>query len=275
LIILPNITSDAERARLTGPALKAAQERDLGLVLGPYLGIAAVLIIIWLLIFFRRMNNPLEQHEHEVDGAHPHAHKGVFGRLFKNPHYRFGVIAQFFNVAAQVCTWSFTIQYAEFVAGVDPGKAGWFLQASLLLFLVSRFVMFYLLGKFRPTRLLLIMALVGVAFAVIAVLSQNIVGLICVVGISASLSLMFPTIYGVALQGLGDDTKFGAAGLVMAILGGALVPPLQGLLVDVAGKNHAIGFIVPAICLAVVALYALFDLRTNRQSHVVITSAGH
>jgi FHS family L-fucose permease-like MFS transporter len=96
-----------------------------------------------------------------------------------------------------------------------------------------------------------------------------------VVGISASLSLMFPTIYGVALEGLGDDTKFGAAGLVMAILGGALIPPMQGLVVDAAGDNHAIGFIIPAICLALVAAYALFDLRTHRESHVRITTAGH
>ena len=275
LVILPNLTPDEDRAGLEGGALRDVQERDLNLVLGPYLGIATVLVIIWLLIFFRRMNNPLEQHEHEVDGAHPHAHKGTWGRLFRNAHYRYGVVAQFFNVAAQVATWSFTIQYAEGVVGLEAGSAGWFLQASLLLFLISRFVMFWLLGKFRPTKLLLIMAVLGVVFALTSVVSQNIVGLLCVVGISASLSLMFPTIYGVALEGLGDDTKFGAAGLVMAILGGALIPPLQGLVVDSAGDNHAIGFLVPAICLAVVAGYALFDLRTHRESHVVITSAGH
>jgi MFS transporter, FHS family, L-fucose permease len=275
LVILPNLTPDEDRVGLEGQALRDVQERDLGLVLGPYLGIAAVLVVIWLLIFFRKMNNPLEQHEHEVDGPHPHAHKGVFGRLFRNPHYRWGVLAQFFNVAAQVAVWSFTIQYAENVVGYSAGNAGWFLQASLLVFLVSRFVMFWLLGKFRPTKLLLIMALLGVVFAFVAVVSQNLLGLLCVVGISASLSLMFPTIYGVALEGLGDDTKFGAAGLVMAILGGALIPPLQGLVVDAAGDNHAIGFIIPAICLALVAAYALFDLRTHRESHVRITSAGH
>ena len=153
---------------------------------------------------------------------------GALGRLWRNRHYRYGVAAQFFNVAAQVCAWSFTIQYARDVVGVPADAAGWYLQASLILFLVSRFLMMYLLGKFRPTLLLMAMGALGVGLSLTAVFSQNMVGLIAVVGISLSLSLMFPTIYGVALQGLGEDTKFGAAGLVMAILGGALLPLVQG-----------------------------------------------
>jgi len=242
-------------------------------VLGPYLGIATVLVIIWLLIAFRKMENPYEQHEHEVGGAHPHAQKGLFGRLFANKHYRYGVLAQFFNVAAQVCTWSFTIQYAQDIVGISDARSGWFLQASLILFLVSRFVMTYLLGIFRPTRLLLIMASAGVALALVAILSENIVGLLAVVCLSACLSLMFPTIYGVALQGLGDDTKFGAAGLVMAILGGALIPPLQGAVAD--ATNHAIAYVVTGICFALVAGYALFDLRTEREGHALVAGGGH
>jgi MFS transporter, FHS family, L-fucose permease len=94
-------------------------------------------------------------------------------------------------------------------------------------------------------------------------------GLIAVVAISLSLSLMFPTIYGVALQGLGKDTKFGAAGLVMAILGGALLPLVQGRIMDTAGAAPA--FIVPAVCLGLVACYALFDLRTTRHGGAVVT----
>lgn len=275
VLILPNLTKDADRAGLTGEALRQVQEQDISLVLKPYLGIATVLVIIWVLIFFRKMDNPLEEHEHEVGGAHPHADKGVFGRLVRNRHYSFGVAAQFFNIAAQVGTWSFTILYAENVMGYSPGVAGLFLQASLILFLISRFVMFGLLGIFRPTRLLFIMAAAGVVLAVIGVVSQNIVGLIAIVCISACLSLMFPTIYGVALHGMGDDTKFGAAGLVMAILGGALMPPIQGLLVDNLGGNQAYGFIVVAISLAVVAAYAMFDLRTNRDASVVVGPASH
>jgi MFS transporter, FHS family, L-fucose permease len=106
------------------------------------------------------------------------------------------------------------------------------------------------------------MASLGVGFCLVAMFSLNMVGLIAVVGISLSLSLMFPTIYGVALRGLGEDTKFGAAGLVMAILGGALMPLVQGKVMDEVGA--ALAFVVPGVGLAFVACYALFDLRTRR-----------
>ena len=157
--------------------------------------------------------------------------------------------------------------------GVPTKHAGWYLQASLLLFLVARFVMTYLLGIFRPTLLLFLLAALGVGLALTAMFSLNIVGLLAVVAISLSLSLMFPTIYGVSLQGLGADTKFGAAGLVMAILGGALMPPLQGKIMDNVGT--AAGFIVPATCLALVAAYALFDLRTKRDGAPLVAEGAH
>jgi FHS family L-fucose permease-like MFS transporter len=258
LVITPNIILGRKgTADPTGPALAEAQKHDLNVVLGPYLAIAAVLVIIWLLIAFKKIPVPQEQMEQELLAGHAEQKKGWLGRLARNPHYRYGVIAQFFNIAAQVGTWSFTIQYAEGVAGQSPKAAGWYLQASLILFLISRFVMFLLLGIFRPTKLLA------------GVLSPNMVGLIAVVCISLCLSLMFPTIYGVALQGLGADTKFGAAGLVMAILGGALVSPIQGAIVDATGKQST-GFLVPAIGFAVVLGYAIFDLTTKRHSEALV-----
>jgi MFS transporter, FHS family, L-fucose permease len=268
VLILPNLTPEPAKLIMTHDQLRDSQQQDLNLVLGPYLGIAAVLALIWLMILLRGMTTPAErvQDTGEVPG-------GVFGRLWRNPHYRFGVAAQFFNVGAQVCAWSFTIQYALDVVGVPQKAAGWYLQASLLLFLVSRFVMTYLLGIFRPALLLFLLAVLGVGLALTAVFDQGLVGLIAVVAISLSLSLMFPTIYGVALQGLGEDTKFGAAGLVMAILGGALMPPIMGKIMDSAGTATA--FVVPAICLAMVACYALFDLRTKRHGGPLVTEGAH
>jgi len=262
VLILPRITPEAAKTSMTAGQLHQAQEKDLSLVLWPYTSIAIVLVVIWLLILFRKMHTPSEQHEFSGSTA---ARSGALGRLWHNPHYRYGVAAQFFNVAAQVCTWTFTIQYAQDAVGVPVAHSGWYLQASLILFLIARFVMTYLLGIFRPTNLLFIMGLLGVVLALVAVLVPNMIGLIAVVGISASLSLMFPTIYGVALQGLGPDTKFGAAGLVMAILGGAIMPLVHGKVMDSLGAAQA--YIVPAICLALVACYALFDLRTTRTSH--------
>jgi len=259
VLILPRITPEAQKATMSADQLRQAQENDLSLVLWPYTGIALVLVLIWVMILFRRMRTPAETADLAAGSS------GAFGRLWRNRHYRYGVAAQFFNVAAQVCTWTFTIQYAQDAVGVPVARSGWYLQASLIVFLIARFVMTYLLGIFRPARLLLIMGMLGVGLAVVAMLVPNMIGLIAVVGISASLSLMFPTIYGVALQGLGEDTKFGAAGLVMAILGGALMPLVHGRVMDVLNANLA--YLVPGICLALVAGYALFDLR---QEHRVI-----
>ncbi|HEY4630992.1 MAG TPA: L-fucose:H+ symporter permease [Blastococcus sp.] len=263
VLILPNITPEAEKASMTSAQLAQAQEQDLSLVLKPYTGIALVLLLIWLLIAFKKIDVP---DEHADFGVHEREERrgGALGRLWHNRHYRYGVVAQFLNVGAQVCTWTFTIQYAQDVVGVPTRYSGWYLQASLILFLIARFVMVYLLGIFRPTKLLFAMAALGVVLALVAVFAQNMLGLIAVVGISLSLSLMFPTIYGVALQGLGRDTKFGAAGLVMAILGGALMPLVHGKVMDTFGAAEA--FIVPGLCLAGVALYALFDLRTSRHT---------
>ena len=268
VLILPSITPEAEKASMTATQLEQAQEDDLSQVLGPYTGIALALLVIWLLIAFRKIDVP-DEHSHfgiEDRGT------GALGRLWQNRHYRYGVVAQFLNVGAQVCAWTFTIQYAQDVVGVPTEHSGWYLQASLILFLIARFVMVYLLGIIRPTKLLLAMAALGVVLSLVAVFAQNMIGLIAVVGISISLSLMFPTIYGVALQGMGRDTKFGAAGLVMAILGGALLPMVQGKVMDVAGAAQA--YIVPAICLAGVALYALFDLRSSRHTGPLVTEGA-
>jgi MFS transporter, FHS family, L-fucose permease len=268
VVILPQITSEAAKTIMTSDELRDSQQHDLNLVLGPYLGITAVLLIIWIAIFLNKMSTPAEAVMDEGE-----TRSGAFGRLWQNRHYRYGVAAQFFNVAAQVCTWSFTIQYARDIVGVPAESAGWYLQASLILFLIARFVMTYLLGIVRPTLLLALMGAIGVGLALTGMFSQNMIGLISIVGISASLSLMFPTIYGVALQGLGEDTKFGAAGLVMAILGGAILPLVQGRLMDEVGSATA--FIVPAVCLALVTCYALFDLRTRREGGALVAEGAH
>lgn len=256
LLILPNLTPEASKAIMTAEELRASQETDLTLVLHPYLAIAAVLVLIWLLIAFRRIELPPQEEIVEDD-----QNGGALGRLWRNKRYRYGVLAQFFNVAGQTCTWTFTIIYAQDVVGVSSDYSGWWLQASLLVFLVARFVMVFLLGIIRPAKLMLIMAVFGVVCCLTSVFVLNIIGLIAVVAISAALSLMFPTIYGMALEGLGSDAKFGAAGLVMAILGGAVMPMVQAALMDSAGSSW--GYLVPAACLTIVALYAVYDLKNG------------
>lgn len=259
-LILPNLNqaTGEERQAMSIEALRAVQSAELNAVMTPYVGMAMVLLLIWLAIALIKVPHSRESVAEDLQQVH-------FGRtlrrLLANPHYRYGVVAQFFNVAAQTCVWTFTIQYVQEAIGGDEAYAGQYLQYSLLVFLVSRFVMTWLMGYVRATILLAAMALLGSALCAYAILRPDLSGVWAIVLISACLSLMFPTIYGVALHGLGEDTKFGAAGLVMAILGGALMPLVQGALIDSFGA--AISYITPAVCFLIVAAYAVFDLASE------------
>ncbi|WP_138473279.1 L-fucose:H+ symporter permease [Poseidonocella sp. HB161398] len=260
-LILPHLdpATAEDRARMGQEALMAVQSAELQAVMLPYVGFAAVLALIWIVVALCPMPAAGESpaaRDHEL-------HAGLtFRRLAANRHYVFGVAAQFFNVGAQTCVWTFTIPYVIAAVGGTEAEAGWVLQASLGIFLVSRFAMTWAMGRARPAKLLAAMALCGAGLCVVAVLLPGWTGIAAVVLCSAALSLMFPTIYGIALEGLGEDAKFGSAGLVMAILGGALMPMAFGAVSDAAGP--VAGFAVPGICFALVAGYGLFDLRAAR-----------
>lgn len=264
LLILPKVNpaTDADRAALAESdpaALAAIQGAELSAVMTPYVGMAAVLLLLWLALAFTRM--PRASDESPAIEFLP-----TLRRLLRNHHYAFGVVAQFFYVAAQICVWTFLIQYATLSVGLTEEESGWYLQASILVFLAFRFICTALMRVVAPSSLLLVMALLAAAFCAAAILLPGRPGLLAIVGVSACMSLMFPTIYGIALQGLGADTKFGGAGLVMAILGGALLPLVQARIIDL-GSAH-LSYVVPLGCFAVVAAYALFDRAAKRPGHV-------
>jgi MFS transporter, FHS family, L-fucose permease len=258
-LILPNLQDPVNLASLTPEQLHAIRAGELGAVMGPYLGLAFVLLLLWLSVLLRKAP-PMRD---EFPSAEPAgAGRGaVFRQLMGNPRYRYGVIAQFFNVAAQVCTWTFIILYVQQALGGSLQLGGFMLQISLIVFLISRFLMTWLIGFIRATVLLSALAGLAVLLSVYAMFFPNLSGVIAVISLSFCLSLMFPTIYGVALHGLGPATKFGAAGLVMAIVGGAILPLVQGKVVD--ATSPAISFIVPAVCFAVVMCYGIYDLKAK------------
>lgn len=265
LLILPKQSglSPDERAALPPAELTALQEGELAAVMGPYVGLAILLTVIWIGIAVVKVppGQPVGR-PREVD-TRGFGHR--VRRLLGNGHYRFGVIAQFFNVAAQTCIWTFTLVYVPAALDVSSEVAGGWLQASLLVFLVSRFVMVALMGRFDSRWLMLTMVSLGVVLCLVAMFAPTIVGAVAVVLLSACLSLLFPTIYGLSLEGLGSDTKFGAAGLVMAIVGGATIPLIQGALVDL--WSPALSYLVPACCFLVIVAYAIYTLRTERPVH--------
>lgn len=237
-------------------ALKMA---DLAIVRGPYVAIGLVILVIFVLIYLVRMPRN-EDEDKSIDLG------GTFRRLIKLPHYREGVIAQMFYVGAQIMCWTFIIQYGTevFMAqGMGEQEAEVLSQrhniVAMIIFATSRFICTFLLKYVKPGALLMYLALAGMALVAGVILLGGMAGLYCLVGVSACMSLMFPTIYGIALKGTGDDAKFAAAGLVMAILGGSIMPPLQGALID--NFNVQISFLLPLICFAVVALYGYRVIR--------------
>jgi len=253
-LILPKLDEPVNMANVTPAQETAVRAGQLGAVMGPYLGLGFVLIAIGLVIAIKRSPPIVEEYpDADMEGQSP------LKILMSNKRYVYGVVAQFFNVAAQVCTWTFLIQYSQQALNGSLQLGGYLLQVSLIVFLISRFFMTWLIGKIRATKVLTVLAVLAVVLCVVAMFSPNVVGVAAVVALSFCLSLMFPTIYGVALQGLGPATKFGAAGLVMAIVGGAIMPLIQGYLLD--KTSPAISFIVPAVCFAVVASFAVYDLR--------------
>jgi len=198
-------------------------------------------------------------------------------RIFSLKYYREGVIAQFFYVGAQIMCWTFIIQYGTrvFMAeGMDEQAAEVLSQRfnifAMLFFICSRFLATYLMKYVNPARLLAVFAVLAMVFTTGVILFQNRYGVYCLVAVSGCMSLMFPTIYGIALKGMGDDAKFGAAGLIMAILGGSVLPPFQASIIDmgtVFGSFPATNasFILPFICFLVVFLYGMSMYKVSKQ----------
>src|SRR5215218_8265520 len=258
-LILPKRSDPVDISSLPPAQLHTIRAGELGAVMGPYLGLAFVLILIAVAIASQKAPEIIE--EFPDAGPHEGGTGALFRLLWHTRRYRYGVVAQFANVAAQVCTWTYLIQYVQQALGGSLSKGGFYLQLSLLVFLGSRFLMTWVIGRVRATKVLALLAFLAVGLCLFAMSSPNFAGVMAVVSLSFCLSLMFPTIYGVALKGLGPATKFGAAGLVMAIVGGAIMPLVQGKLVD--STSAAFSFIVPAACFAVVGLYAVYDLRAE------------
>ncbi len=254
-LILPKLQDPVNLAQLNPEQLHTIRAGELSAVMGPYLGLGIVLVIIWFVIVMKKAPPTVDEFPDTGDAKG----KQILRTLAGNPRYRFGVVAQFFNVAAQVCTWTYIIQYVQQALDGSLQLGGYLLQASLILFLVSRFFMTWLIGKIRATKILAALGALAILLCLFAMVSPNLAGVTALVCVSFCLSLMFPTIYGVSLEGLGPATKFGAAGLVMAIVGGAIMPLVQGKVLD--STSAAISFIVPACCFAVVTAFAIYDLR--------------
>ena len=264
LIVLPQLLSDRrdEAGQILFFGLTEAEKasirvHDLAVIRDPYVAIGLVVVLVFVVIGLTKM--PMTQSEEQKAMGYTHTTRQTLSNLWHNTVYREGVVAQMFYVAAQIMTWTFIIHYADRL-GINKATAQMYNIVAMSLFLCSRFIS-TLLMKYVDSRRLLALFGCGAALCSAGTICiDGVAGLWCLVAISFFMSLMFPTIYGIALEGVdSQDTTLGAAFLVMAIVGGALMPPLQGMIIDqqtVMGHPAVnVSFVLPLICFLLIIMY--------------------
>ena len=234
-----NPATDAERALMSADELGQIQAGELAAVMGPYLMVALVIIAVWLAIAFTRMPVAHDTNSTGLDL------KGSFARLLARGYFVRGVLGQFFYVGAQIGCWSYTIRYVMTEVGGNEADASTYLLASIEIISACRFICTALMTYISPAKLLGLLA-IGASFCLLWVMfAGGMAGVYALVAVSACMSLMFPTIFGLSVHGLAKDTQFGGSCLIMAILGGAVLTALMGQISDMAGIRMA--FIIPLI----------------------------
>lgn len=271
MVVLPNLWSDKRDAAgaVVFPLLSDSEKaeirlHDLAVIRDPYVALGIVVLVMLVIITLIKVPT--------VNSQQPTTNvKGTMKRLWKNRVYREGVVAQVFYVAAQIMVWTFIIQYADNL-GISKATAQNYNIAAMCLFLCGRFLSTWLMKYTDGKRLLTIFGICAALCSLGAVLIVGKAGLYCLVGISLFMSLMFPTIYGIALEKVSlEDASLGASFLVMAIVGGAMMPPLQGMIIDcgtIMGHPAVnVSYALPLLCFIVVAIYGFRSRRTLTIGH--------
>jgi FHS family L-fucose permease-like MFS transporter len=276
-----NTATEAERAAMLvsdSELFTQIQKSDLGVVSGPYWILGLVVLVFFVVFLVAKLPDAAST---EKGPMHLVA---TTKRLLKNPRYCRAVIAQAFYVGVQIMVWTFIIQYAELEKIIDPNTglpmtkatAQGYNMVAMGIFVSSRFICTYLLKYVKPSFLLTCLAIGGMAFTLGTIFLHGMAGLYCLVAISACMSLMFPTIYGMGLKDLGDDAKLGSAGLILAIGGGMVMPPLQGWLIDKAVwlkpllSEVRFSFVLPLLCFVVIAQFGYWYGKNAK----AVTAAG-
>lgn len=243
-----NSAGAEERAAMSPDDLQVIQAGELNAVTMTYVVVGLILVVTWVLI---ALNNQMPR---ASDSSGPLHLKATFGRLLRNRHYVWGVVAQFFYVGAQIGVWSFTIRYVMQELHLNEADASTYYIAALVLFTVSRFVCTWLMRYIKPGRLLALLSALAILLCLAVIFTGGHIGVYALVGISGCMSLMFPTIFGLGVRGLGEDTKVGGAGIIMAIMGGAVLTALQGRISDITGSIQ-LAYLVPLLCFVIIAYY--------------------
>ena len=266
-----NYSVEAYQALSPTEAL-SIREHDLGIISIPYLSLGVLVLVILAIIVFTKIPKVQDSHQISLQES--------FQKLFSNPNYLFGVVAQAFYVGAQIMCWTYIFQYVDHINdtfGLEL-TATYYNIAAMVSFLIGRWIGTSIMQTIQPSQLLTIFGMCGALCCLGAILFQGMPGLISLIAVSAFMSIMFPTIYGIALKDMGDEAKIGSAGLVMAIVGGAIMPVLQGSILDWGGDGFAdikvfgfipevnFSFVLPLVCLVVVACYGFMSTSRKAKS---------
>ena len=271
--VLKNLKSDdiVDFSALEEASKTLIRTTDLLVIRDPYVALGLVISVVFVIFLVSKMP------QSKAEGEMPKIGE-TFAALAKNSKYTSGVLAQVLYVGGQIMCWTYIYQYAEGI-GMDSVTAGYYQMAAFVLFTVGRAIGTYLLRFISSGKLLMYFAVLAMVFALGTIFIQGIVGLYCLVGISFFMSLMFPTIYGIALGSLSEEqSKVGSAGLVMAIVGGALMPKLQGIIIDAGGNGVAdtsimgvsevnFSFVLPLLCFVFIAWYGFTVFKKYESSN--------
>ena len=220
-----------------------------------YMGLGLVLLAIMIIMLMSRMPEGKDEEKGCISIS--------FKRLIKNKRYTWGIVAQFFYVGAQIGVWSFTIRLVMQELNIEEANAATYYLASIICFCLARFFFTWLMKFYHPAKLMAWASAADIMLCLIVILmsGSGMIAVTALVLISFFMSLQFPTIYGIALEGMNEDAKIGASGLIMAILGGALLTPLQGYVSDVFGVS--VSYAVPLVCFVVVLWYSLANCKLH------------
>lgn len=247
----------AERASMNEAVLKNIQSEEFNAVSETYIIIGFILAILFIIILFLKMPVIVD----EKENSKREDYLTTFKHLISNRGYISGVFTQFFYVGAQTCVWSFTIRYVMVMNNTLESDASLVFLWSIIAFSLFRFLFTWLMKYIRPLVLMAWCSVIAIAATGVVILGIGDFSIVALIVISACMSLMFPTIYAISLEQVSpEDRKIGASGLIMAILGGALITPIQGLISDSYGITNS--FIVTLICFVIILLYC-FNIKYN------------
>ncbi|TLV04897.1 L-fucose:H+ symporter permease [Klebsiella indica] len=250
-----------ERFKMTAQELSSIRTTELFWVCVPYVG----LIVLSLLVWFLFLRSKFKEKEDEVGMPA----KVALKRLFHNKRYMFGLLSQFMYVGAQTAVWTWTIKYIMEARGLIEADAADIFVASMILFILFRWLCTYLMKFFAPVKIMMVFAFLAIIFSLFTVYLPGAISEYFLIAISACMSLMFPTIYGLALRNMGQEVKFGAAGLVMCVVGGAIITPIMGWFVDTGALNFMVtgyrvaeasirtAFFLPIVCFVIILIYSV------------------